>query len=188
MKKNGFDKELLVVLLHVCLLVTLFPIGSHYNSVYRYERALKIKQNDSIISKRVKNWSEIKKYSRLLGIPPALVATVQIRETGYLPFHKRDTVVSHCGAIGLHQIMPFHAKNFGYRPSDLKKPTINTKIACKLLKFRMVKYKGNIEKVLASYNGGDGQAMKPQNLRCKETRDYVSNGKRTYKYFASLSN
>ena len=165
----------------IFILLSGVGIGLNYHD--KLQKAIKKEQ---IISQRVKNWIDIKFHSTRLGIPPELVATVQVRETGYLPFNRRDTEISYAGAIGLHQIMPFHAEDYGYKVSDLKNPKINTMIACIILKQGYVKYHKDIGKTLAYYNGGDGQARKPQNKRCRETRNYVLNGLNTYKYFTSF--
>jgi hypothetical protein len=93
-------------------------------------------------------------------------------ETGHLPEHIRDKAVSRCGAIGRYQIMPFHAKGFGYKVKDLYNPKINKMIAYKLMAGYYKSY-GNWGQALAAYNGGHRQARTPQEQRCLETRRYV---------------
>jgi len=100
-------------------------------------------------------------------------------ETGHLPEHLRDRAVSPVGAIGRYQIMPFHAKNFGYKVKDLYKPKINKHMAYKIMAWELKKYK-NIEQAVAAYNGGGRQARLAQKDRCNETRHYVARVLRMY--------
>lgn len=120
------------------------------------------------------------KWAKKTNIPLSLVLTVQILETGHLPFNKRDKAVSKVGAIGIMQIMPSLGKIFKYKKQSLYNPEINIEISCRFLSDLFKKYNGNIEKVLAYYNGGN-QADLPQVKRCYETRSYVTRGLKIYK-------
>jgi hypothetical protein len=124
--------------------------------------------------------------ARLAKIPIELPMTVYKLETGDFPKKGRERLVSKAGAIGLMQIMPFHAKGFGYKVKDLYKPEVNIKIGCKLLGERYKKYGGDIGKVLASYNGGHGQARLRQSQRCYETYWYVKRGLKIYKELTNV--
>jgi len=120
------------------------------------------------------------KEARKQNLPIKLLLTVQRLETGHLSSANRRLAVSRCGAIGTMQIMPYHAKSFGYKVVDLYNEEINVRVASYLLKERWKKYNGNVEKVLASYNGGGKQASLLQKNRCFETRNYVVKGLKFY--------
>lgn len=113
------------------------------------------------------------------GIPPELPYTVQMLETGHLSLANRAGARSRAGARGVMQIMPFHAKGFGLKVSDLYHAKTNIRVGCRLLGERYKKYGGDIEKVLASYNGG-GKAV-DRRFRAYETRSYVKRGLKLYK-------
>jgi soluble lytic murein transglycosylase-like protein len=76
--------------------------------------------------------------------------------------------------------MPFHAKANGYKEIDLYNPYINIKISCMLLSELCKKYNGDIDKILAQYNGGRREAIKVNNRRVPETRHYVKRGIERY--------
>lgn len=118
-------------------------------------------------------------WARKLNIPAKLLYVVQIKETGHISKKYRARAVSPSGAIGIMQIMPYHAKSFNYKIKDLYNPKINIEISAKLLAMWYQRYK-SIEKTLAAYNGGDRQALLPQHKRCKETRNYVARGLKLY--------
>lgn len=142
-------------------------------------------KNIEAMRSRVNNFKTIYKFSKWLGIPVALPVCVQIRETGWLPKHRRASAISPAGAIGLMQIMPYHAKTYGYKSSDLLDPDINIEVSCKLLKVWYLKYDKDLEKVFAAYNGGDGQARVIWWKRCQETRNYVILAMRDYEKFTN---
>lgn len=151
-----------LVIIPILILVALY--GNHY--------LFGVKASPTLES-RVLYYEVIQKYASELGFPPEIAAIIQIRETGWLPASKRVMAVSPAGAIGLQQIMPYHAKSYGYRVADLYNPKVNIEISCKIIRGHYIYYKKDVEKVFAAYNGGRGQANKPQSKRCKQTRNYV---------------
>jgi len=156
-----------------------------YKGLYLKSEFYKV-QRDKKFEKKVAYWNLIKKYSKQYGIDPAIPATVQVLETGYLPFDQRVVAVSRAGAIGLQQIMPFHAKANGYKKIDLYNPYINIKLSCMLLSQLHKKYGGNMDKILSAYNGGHRQAIKINSKRIPETRRYVIKGINSYQKLSSL--
>lgn len=119
------------------------------------------------LESRVLHYDTIQKYASELGFPPQITAIIQIRETGWLPRNKRVNAVSPVGAIGLQQVMPYHSKE------NLYDPVVNIKVSSRIIRDHYVYYKKDVERVFAAYNGGRGQANKPQDKMCKETRNYV---------------
>jgi hypothetical protein len=81
---------------------------------------------------------------------------------------------SHAGAQGLMQLIPATAKRFGVRKSY--NPQQNIRGGVKYLKFLKARYKGDLKKVLAAYNAGEGAVDKYNGIPpYKETKSYVKN-------------
>lgn len=203
MKGNiRISKQLIALLVIVSIIGFLFGVNYTFSSnVYRMRQEIsklsKYKglylnsefyrvQRDKKFESKVAYWDLIKKYSKEYGIDPAIPATVQILETGGMPFDRRVVAVSHAGAIGLQQIMPFHAPANGYKVMDLYNPHINIKISCMLLSQLYKKYDGDMDKILSAYNGGPNQAKKKNVSRVPETKSYVIRGMRQYQALSSL--
>ena len=98
--------------------------------------------------KKVAYWNLINQYAYWLGIPPELVAAIQIRETGWMPIHRRATAISPAGARGVQQVMPYHAKKYGYKPDELFDPHVNVEISCKILRDFYLNNDKDVEKVI----------------------------------------
>ena len=89
-------------------------------------------------------------------LPPELVLAVIEIESNFNPF-----AISHAGARGLMQVMPFWLKEIG-RPGDsLFRMETNLRYGCTILKFYLDKEKGNFMHALARYNGSRGQRWYP---------------------------
>ncbi|CAA0094245.1 Uncharacterised protein [Zhongshania aliphaticivorans] len=72
--------------------------------------------------------------------------------------------VSHAGAQGLMQIMPFWKKEIG-RPNDnLTHADTNLRYGCQILQFYIQKEKGNLHRALARYNGSLGKNWYPDRV------------------------
>jgi len=87
---------------------------------------------------------------------------------------------SHKNAQGLMQLIPATAKRFGV--SDSYKPQQNIRGGTKYLRFLMTRFKGDLKKVIASYNAGEGAVDKYKGIPpYKETQQYVKNVLKVYK-------
>jgi soluble lytic murein transglycosylase-like protein len=84
---------------------------------------------------------------------------------------KNPQAVSHVGARGLGQVMPFNTKRCGLRkPDELWDPIKNLRCSAQILREELDTYDGNEVKALQSYNGG------PKCIgRCKESIQYSKN-------------
>ncbi len=87
---------------------------------------------------------------------------------------------SHKNAQGLMQLIPATAKRFGVR--DSYKPQQNIRGGTKYLRFLMTRFNGDLKKVIASYNAGEGAVDKYKGIPpYKETKQYVKNVLKVYK-------
>lgn len=86
-----------------------------------------------------------------LGIDPALALSIAQVESNF-----KMEARSHCGAVGVFQLMPTTAKKIGINPYSLVE---NVKGG---LKYYLMMYKmfGSVELALAAYNAGPGNVKK----------------------------
>jgi len=82
-------------------------------------------------------------------------------------------------AQGLMQLIPATAKRFGVR--DSYKAEQNIRGGTKYLRFLMDRFRGDLKKVIASYNAGEGAVDKYKGIPpYKETIQYVKNVMQVY--------
>jgi len=87
---------------------------------------------------------------RKMGIAPSLLLAVMLVEN---PWIKPDTT-SHMGAIGLMQVMPFHAGGWeGCPDADLTIPEVNICYGAKILAHALGRSGGDLDRALLRYNG-----------------------------------
>jgi soluble lytic murein transglycosylase-like protein len=101
------------------------------------------------------------------GVSPALVKSMINAESGYDP-----DAVSSKGAMGLMQLMPDTAEEYGV--ADPFSPEQNITGGVKMLKKLMNTYQGDYKKAIAAYNAGKTAVDKNDGVPpYKETQDYV---------------
>ncbi|WP_088042525.1 lytic transglycosylase domain-containing protein [Bacillus sp. EAC] len=118
----------------------------------------------------------INEMAKKYDVDPKLIQSIIKQESGFNP-----NAVSHAGAKGLMQIMPFNFESYGItNPFD---PKQNIEAGTRMIKSHLTKYNGNIELALAAYNAGSGNVKKYGGVPpFKETQNYVR--KVTDSYYA----
>ena len=82
------------------------------------------------------------------SLPPQLVLALIDVESRFDPY-----AVSHSGAVGLMQIMPFWLKLIGHPEDSLVHARTNLRMGCTILHYYMQKSHGDIREALQRYNG-----------------------------------
>lgn len=110
------------------------------------------------------------------GLPPAFVHSVVAVESGYRP-----DAVSRKGAIGLMQLMPDTAREYGADPHD---PKQNVEAGTQYLRDLLWKYRNDahqVSRALAAYNAGPKAVDKYHGIPpYRETLAYVEQVLRKY--------
>ena len=102
-------------------------------------------------------------------VNPALVAAVIRAESAFQP-----RALSPKGARGLMQLMPATAKRYGVRTSELFQPARNIEAGVRYLAFLAERFKGDLPKILAGYNAGEGSVDRYGGVPpYRETQGYV---------------
>lgn len=110
----------------------------------------------------------IKSAAQKYNLPPELIAGIIWQESRGNP-----KAVSHCGAMGLMQLMPETAAHLGVRnPFD---PDQNIEGGSKYIRQMIDRFNGKVELAVAAYNAGPGNVEKYGRTipPFKETQEYV---------------
>jgi soluble lytic murein transglycosylase len=149
----------------------------------------------------VKYENHIITYSQRYDVDPHLVAAVIRTESNF-----KEDAISHRGAYGLMQIMPetgvWIAENMklkDFKMETLNDPEINIAMGCWYLNNLNKEFDGDIDLVLAAYNGGRGNVQKwlkdseyskdgetIDNIPFEETDKYVKKVKTNYNIYLKL--
>lgn len=113
--------------------------------------------------------------AREFGVPAQLIHSIIRAESDYDP-----NAVSHKGAVGLMQLMPATARQYGVtNPFD---PIQNIRGGVRYIKDLMRLYDKRTNLVLAAYNAGQEAVRKYGGIPpYRETINYIDKIKRTYK-------
>ena len=137
---------------------------------YSVPKAEGVRVTRSAAAERARAYDDlIIEHSNTRGVRPALVRAVMQVESGFNPYARSPK-----GAMGLMQLMPSTAKQYGVR--NAFNPIENVRAGVAYLRELLDRYQNNEELALAAYNAGPGavdkhgQTVPPY----RETRSYVS--------------
>jgi hypothetical protein len=103
------------------------------------------------------------------SLNPRLVAAVARTESAF-----NARAYSNQGACGLMQLMPATGQRFGIAWDDLFDAGKNLRAGAKYLKWLVDRFQGDLPKVLAAYNAGEGSVERYSGVPpYRETRDYI---------------
>jgi murein DD-endopeptidase MepM/ murein hydrolase activator NlpD/Rod binding domain-containing protein len=118
----------------------------------------------------------IKEASNRHQIDPYLIAAIIGKESAY-----KQHAVSHKGASGYMQMMPSTFARFAGNAKNIFDSSNNIQAGTAYLRFLHDKYNGDIDKVLAGYNAGEGNVDRHGGVPpFRETRNFVVAVKREY--------
>lgn len=108
--------------------------------------------------------------SKQYGVEKALVQAVVAAESNF-----NAHAVSHAGAVGLMQVMPATAGDYGVTSANaLFDAKINLRTGTRHLKRLLRKYKNDYGRVIMAYNAGEGVVDRTNsNVTFRETLDYT---------------
>lgn len=93
------------------------------------------------------------------GLDPQLILSIIQVESGFKKY-----AISHAGALGYMQIMPFWIETIGRKDHNLFHLRINLRYGCMIFRHYLDIEKGNYFRALGRYNGSLGQTAYPQQV------------------------
>ncbi|MCU1383667.1 MAG: hypothetical protein JWL71_2364 [Acidobacteria bacterium] len=146
------------------------PATSEPVASYAVPKAQGVRVTRSAASERARIYDDlIYEHSQTQRVRPDLVRAVMQVESGFNPYARSPK-----GAMGLMQLMPSTARQYGVR--NAFNPAENVRAGVAYLRELLDRYQGNEELALAAYNAGPGavdkhgQTVPPY----RETRSYVA--------------
>jgi hypothetical protein len=120
----------------------------------------------------------IDRTAKQLGVEVALVNAVVSAESAY-----NAHAVSRAGAVGLMQVMPATAGDYGVSSAEaLFDPTVNVRTGVRHLKRLLEKYGNDYGRAIMAYNAGEGVVDRTNsNVTYAETLDYTEAVIRRYR-------
>lgn len=101
---------------------------------------------------------EASKHPSLRDRPHLVLAVIDV-ESAFNPF-----AVSHAGAVGLMQVMPFWPSELGLERPDLIDVELNIRMGTSILAYYLDKEAGDYRRGLARYNGSLGRRQYPDRV------------------------
>jgi soluble lytic murein transglycosylase-like protein len=108
-------------------------------------------------SERTELIKTIRYEAQRVGVDPQIIFALIEVESNF-----RADAVSHAGAIGLMQVMPFWTDVLSKGSSrELFEPRVNIRYGCLILRHYLDIEKGNLDRALGRYNGSLGKMTYP---------------------------
>jgi soluble lytic murein transglycosylase-like protein len=171
---------------HGRVILTDKPTHSGYKQLVKtwkgWEEA-KVPKNFNWQKNQKKYDSTIRSVAKTYKLPHTLLHAVITAESSYNP-----DAISKAGAVGLMQLMPETAKQYGV--SNRRDPRQSISGGTRYLRYLAKLFNNDLTLMLAAYNAGEGAVKKYGNKvpPYKETRNYVNKVIKYYKkYKLSMS-
>lgn len=121
---------------------------------------------------RVRLLSTIQREAEREGLDPQLVLAVIDVESAF-----NRHALSHAGAQGLMQVMPFWKEVYGQPQDDLYNPIVSLQYGCKILRHYLDRYQ-DLRDALAAYNGSLGRDTYPDKVLSRMQKRWNYEGDR----------
>jgi soluble lytic murein transglycosylase-like protein len=140
----------------------------------------KVPKNFSVAKNQKKFDPTIRNIAKMYKLPHTLVHAVITAESSYNP-----DAISKAGAVGLMQLMPETAKQYGV--SNRRDPKQSIYGGSRYLQYLLKLFNNDLVLALAAYNAGEGAVKKYGNKipPYKETQNYVNKVIDYYKKYRS---
>ena len=164
---------------HGRVILTDKPAHSGYKRLVKtwkgWEEEKKLPKNFNWVKNQKKFDPTIRSVAKIYQLPHTLLHAVITAESSYDP-----DAISRAGAVGLMQLMPETAKQYGV--SNRRDPKQNIYGGSRYLRYLLKLFKNDLSLALAAYNAGEGTVKRYGNKipPYKETRNYV---KKVIKYY-----
>jgi soluble lytic murein transglycosylase-like protein len=169
---------------HGRVILTDKPTHSGYKQLVKtwkgWEERKNVSKNYNWVKNQKKFDPTIRSVAKIYKLPHALLHAVITAESSYDP-----NAISRAGAVGLMQLMPETAKQYGV--SNRRDPRQNIYGGSRYLRYLLKLFRNDLTLALAAYNAGEGTVKKYGNKipPYKETRNYVNKVIKYYKKYRS---
>lgn len=119
-------------------------------------------------AERLEILREVHREATRAGLRPELVLAIIQIESAFDRY-----AISHAGARGLMQVMPFWLDEIGHPDDDLFHVRTNLRMGCAILKHYLARSKGDLRGALNRYNGTRKRHYADKVIRALNTRWYT---------------
>jgi uncharacterized protein YukE len=142
------------------------PMTNQYTGIFTQDKAHENYQMPEALKTNVQTFVEAA--NKAANLPDGLMPAIAKKESSWNPL----AVNKSSGAAGLFQFIPETAKAYGMQGDEVFDPNKSTAAAAHYLNDLNKRYKGDVAKMLTSYNGGKIDGDGNLSLK-KETVDYL---------------
>ena len=151
--RSGADPELRRLLVQAVSEVESFP-DRFEAEVWLTDMAHRLRQQVKDPQERIEILKSVHYEARRANLPPELVLAVIEVESNFDRF-----AISHAGALGLMQVMPFWLDEIGRPGDNLMNLHTNLRMGCTILRYYMDMEPNNLIRALGRYNGSLGRRI-----------------------------
>lgn len=149
--RSGADPELRKLLVQAVAQVESFP-DRFEAEVWLTDMAHRLRKQVQDPEERIEILKAVHYESSRVNLPPELVLAVIEVESNFDRF-----AISHAGALGLMQVMPFWLQEIGRPGDNLMNLHTNLRMGCTILRYYMDMEPNSLIRALGRYNGSLGR-------------------------------